>query len=48
MFSKHCDSRVKSCNQKRFAKNTKIKLFINKYNWKEIGFRSGKVYFLDK
>ena len=43
MFSIHCNSRIKSWkNQKRSTKNDRIKLFLNKYNWGEINFPSGK------
>ena len=41
MFSISSNSGVKSLrNQKRSERKTKIKPFINKYNWKEINFSS--------
>ena len=41
MFSIRCNSGVKSLrNQKKSERKTKVKPFINKYNWKEINFSS--------
>ena len=43
MLSIRCNSRVRSLrNQSRFAKNYKIKPFINWYSWEGINFRSEK------
>ena len=43
MFSIRCNSRLKSCrNKKRSAKITKIKPFINKCNWEGINSPSEK------
>ena len=43
MLSIRFNSRVKSCrNKKRFTKITKIKAFINKYNWEVINYASEK------
>ena len=43
MFSICCNSRIKSWrNRKKSWNETKIKPFINKYNWEEIHFRAEK------
>ena len=45
MHSVRCDSRVKSLKKKKKKdpeRITKIKSFINKYNWKQINFPSEK------
>ena len=43
MLSIHCNSCVKSWRNKKKSENiTKIKPFINKYNWERIHFPSEK------
>ena len=43
MLSICCNNHIKSWrNEKRSKGTTKIKSFINKYNWKEINFQSEK------
>ena len=43
MFSIRCNSCLKSCRNKKDPQRiTKIKTFINKYNWEGINFPSEK------
>ena len=42
MLSIHCNSRVKSWRRKKEPQRlTKIKPFLNKYNWEENNYPSG-------
>ena len=42
MFSIRCNNRVKSWRNKKNLQITKIKPFINQYNWEGINFPSEK------